>query len=274
MNEKDPKPSQSPPPAKQAETLEDAVYVSSLVEGNKALRGTNPLVTLSSSILIYAALAGGIWFLTTQTETGKKVVKKTMGIDLTEQDEDKIIDDELPPPPPPPPVPVAVPLREEIKDAPPPPPITDQEIIPDEAPKELPTRDYSTAFGAVQSESTAGSGLGAIGGVGPVAPAGPVQQASSSTTVHDFAYNMPTITHRPPEPPYPPMARAARVSGVVEVEVTIGTDGVPTNVRAISGPQQLRQHAVNYAMRWRFEPARMEGQAVQAMFRIKMTFRL
>jgi protein TonB len=267
MNQKDPKPSQSPP----AETLEDSVYRASLSEGNKALKGSNPLVTIPTTIVMYVALSYGVFYITTKTEVGKKVLRETMGIDLTDEP-DKIVDDEAPPPPPPPPAPVAVQLREEIKDAPPPPPITDQEVIPDEAPRELPTKDYSTAFGSTQADAGSGSGIGTIGGVGPSTAVGPVggTGGASATTVHDFAYNPPAITHQPPKPTYPPLAKAARIKGRVVVEVTIGTNGAPTAAHAVSGPQQLRQASVDHAMKFRWEPARMEGQAVQARFFINI----
>ncbi|MDR0499135.1 MAG: hypothetical protein LBH03_05305, partial [Holophagales bacterium] len=121
----DTKPSPSPPAAKQAETLEDAVYRPSLSEDNKALRGTNPMVAIPTALLTYGCVAALIFYVATQTEAGKQVVKKTIGIDISE-DSSKEKEEEPPPPPPAPAAPAAPPVKIEIKDAPPPPPITGQ----------------------------------------------------------------------------------------------------------------------------------------------------
>ncbi|MDR2697866.1 MAG: hypothetical protein LBB40_05260, partial [Holophagales bacterium] len=146
-----PKVSKSPPAAKPAETLEDAVYKPSLSDDNSALRGTNPLIAVPTALLTYACVAALIFIVATKTEVGKQAVKKTIGIDLTDDSKDK--EEEPPPPPPPmPAAPVAPPLKVEIKDPPPPPP-TGQEVVPDTAPKEIPKVDYSTAYAAKPGES-------------------------------------------------------------------------------------------------------------------------
>ena len=51
------------------------------------------------------------------------------------------------------------------------------------------------------------------------------------------------------EPTYPELAREARVSGTVVVEVFIGPLGNVTSARAISGPQLPSMNSV--AMKWR-----------------------
>jgi len=268
----DPKSSPSPPAAKSAETLEDAVYKPSLTGDNSAIRGTNPLIAVPTAIITYACVSFLVYIAVTQTEVGKQVLKQTTSIDLTDDSKEK--EEELPPPPPPaPPAPAAPPLKVEIKDAPPPPPITNQETVPDTAPKEIPKVDYSTAFAAKPGETYVGAGaIGGTGGggagLGNIAGHG----ASSSATVHDFSYSDIVKTFQPPLPPYPPMAKAARVEGVVRVELIIGTDGVPTSARALSGPTMLHAHATNYALKWRFQPAIMDGHPVTAKFFIDMRF--
>lgn len=56
------------------------------------------------------------------------------------------------------------------------------------------------------------------------------------------------------KPQYPREALAQKVAGVVIVETTIGVDGIPTDVRAISGPELLRQAAVDAIKQWRWDP--------------------
>jgi protein TonB len=269
MSNNDPKPSKAQPPPQRVETLEDAIYKPTLSEDNSALKGTNPLVAIPTTILTYTAIAFIIFFVATKTEAGKKALEKTMGIVL---DDEKPPEEDLPPPPPPPPPPaVVVPTRVEVKDMPPPPPVTDQEVVPDEAPKELPKIDYSLAY-AGKSDS-AGTNLGQVGGV-PGAGTGPGQVGGGAAVVHDFDYREMVVTFQPPTPPYPKMAQAARIQGTVMLEMVIGTDGAPTTVSIISGHPHLQSHAIEYAKKWRFKPALVDGHPVTARFQLRLNFTL
>jgi TonB family protein len=53
-------------------------------------------------------------------------------------------------------------------------------------------------------------------------------------------------------PTYPPIARAARVSGEVGLDITLAPDGTANTVEVESGPAMLRQAAVDSATRSRF----------------------
>ena len=55
-------------------------------------------------------------------------------------------------------------------------------------------------------------------------------------------------------PAYPPIAMAARVWGDVILSVTLATDGTAESVTVDSGPQMLRQAAVDSAKGSRFQP--------------------
>jgi bla regulator protein BlaR1 len=82
------------------------------------------------------------------------------------------------------------------------------------------------------------------------------------------------IKYQPPPPAYPKAARERRIEGVVEVKITIGTDGVPTSAKAIAGPTELRSTAENYAKDWRFEPFLEKGKPVKVSFMLNMPFKL
>jgi len=271
MSNKGPKPSKTQPPAQRVETLEDAIYKPSLSENNSALRGTNPLIAVPTTILTYSAIALVIFFVATKTEAGRKALEKTIGVVL---DDEKPPEEDLPPPPPPPPPPaVVVPTRVEIKDMPPPPPVTDQEVVPDEAPKELPKVDYSLSF-AGKSDS-ASVGLGQVGGVPGGAGTGPgVVGGTGTAVVHDFDVKDMEITFRPPLPPYPKMAQMARIQGTVVLEMVVSTDGVPTTISVISGHPHLQSHAIEFAKKYRFKPALIDGHPVSARFRLSLNFNL
>lgn len=63
-----------------------------------------------------------------------------------------------------------------------------------------------------------------------------------------------------PKPPYPALARAARASGTVIVQVTVDESGRVTEARAISGHPLLRAAAEQAARQARFSPTNLAGQ--------------
>jgi TonB family protein len=75
------------------------------------------------------------------------------------------------------------------------------------------------------------------------------------------------------EPPvYPPIAMAARVSGDVDLKITLRPDGTPESVQAESGPQMLKQAAVDSASRSRFQLA--SGDHAEASYQLVYRFAL
>jgi protein TonB len=218
----------------------------------------------------YAVFGGFAWFLATQTQVGKQVVKATVGIDLQEQEDAP----PPPPPPPPPPAPAARPAAPKVeqKDTPPPPPINpNQDVVPEIAPRDIPKQDLSMAYAGQQGQ-VGGSGPAVAGG--GVGGTGMAVAGSSSTRVVDFDFSQIKIKYQPPAPPYPPLAKIAKIQGTVVVEITVGLDGVPIKAVALEGPPQLRPTAESYAMQWKFEPAMLNGQPQTARFKLTMPFKL
>ena len=66
-----------------------------------------------------------------------------------------------------------------------------------------------------------------------------------------------------PNPEYPAVARQARASGTVTVQVTIDEDGGVVSARAISGHPLLQAAAVTAARQARFSPTKLSGQSVK-----------
>jgi TonB family protein len=71
-------------------------------------------------------------------------------------------------------------------------------------------------------------------------------------------------------PKYPPLARAARISGSVIVDVDVDAVGVVTSVRLVQGHPLLRDASKDAATRFRFQPA--ENKSVRTA-RLAFTFR-
>ncbi len=77
-------------------------------------------------------------------------------------------------------------------------------------------------------------------------------------------------------PEYPPLARRRGLEGVVEVELSVNTDGLVTaaTVRDGSGHELLDAAALRAARAWTFEPARVDDTAVATTIRRRLRFTL
>jgi TonB family protein len=64
-------------------------------------------------------------------------------------------------------------------------------------------------------------------------------------------------------PVYPPTAKKMKVTGKVEVEITISEAGLVIEAKAISGQLVLRSAAVEAARKWIFKPAILNGAPVR-----------
>ena len=67
------------------------------------------------------------------------------------------------------------------------------------------------------------------------------------------ARRQPKVVHEV-KPRYPPDAMSAKISGTVEVEATVGTDGTVTDVRMLRSIPGLDEAAMDAVRQWRFEP--------------------
>ena len=76
------------------------------------------------------------------------------------------------------------------------------------------------------------------------------------------------------EPEYPAMARQVRMSGTVQLDVTIDAGGTVEKTQVISGNALLSGSAISAVKRWRFTPFQAEGKACRAITRINFSFKL
>jgi TonB family protein len=90
----------------------------------------------------------------------------------------------------------------------------------------------------------------------------------------EMSFKQIRVKHQPEAPAYPADAKAARIQGTVVVVLVIDPQGKVQEAKAISGPEELRTCAVDYAKAWEFEPAMVKGKPVSARFKLTMPFRL
>ncbi|MCM3871737.1 MAG: TonB family protein [Pyrinomonadaceae bacterium] len=92
-------------------------------------------------------------------------------------------------------------------------------------------------------------------------PASTPEAAGKRAPISGGVLNGKAITL--PRPEYPADARAARVGGVVVVQITVDEYGNVISARAVSGNQMLHQVCVNAANQARFAPTFLMGEAVK-----------
>lgn len=106
----------------------------------------------------------------------------------------------------------------------------------------------------------------------PEAPASNANANRATTGVPQPRREPRLVERKTPE--YSGAARAARITGTVEVRFTIDRAGRPTNVQAISGPGALRGAAEAAVREWRYEPAVENGAPVPTNTSVRFSFGL
>lgn len=135
--------------------------------------------------------------------------------------------------------------------------------------------DSNTAFtgGPVGTGTGGGTGTGTGGNIVKMdEPPPPPPVKKPAATVSGGVLNGKAISL--PKPPYPPIAKTARASGTVTVQVTIDENGNVISASAVSGHPLLRAAAVSAARQARFTPTKLSGQPVKVTGVINYNFGL
>lgn len=149
-------------------------------------------------------------------------------------------------------------------------PPTEVTEVPTDPPATLPTRNafFDSVARLDPAQPPAPVGVGTINGTAPSGEAAPGGHVVSMELTQ-------LQVLRQVAPGYPPLARLARRQGSVVLLMTIDTQGVPVDVKLISSPDpSLAGEAERAARLWRFAPALLNGQPVNAQFRLTLNFRL
>lgn len=121
-----------------------------------------------------------------------------------------------------------------------------------------------------------GTGTGTGGGTGPTvamdSPPPPPPPKKVAAVVSGGVLNGKAISL--PKPGYPPIAKTARASGTVTVQVMIDENGNVISASAVSGHPLLRAAAVAAARGARFTPTKLSGQPVKVTGVINYNFAL
>jgi TonB family protein len=112
---------------------------------------------------------------------------------------------------------------------------------------------------------TSGSGLAGAPPPPPPPPEAPVRVGGSVK---------PPAKIRDVNPVYPEEARAARVQGVVILEIVVDTLGQVSSARVLRGIPLLENAAVDAVRQWLFEPTHLNGVPVPIIMTVTVNFTL
>ena len=167
-------------------------------------------------------------------------------------------------------IPIYVPKHAEILVAPPPDVATGGSVI-----------------GGMDTADGGGSGSrilkGILGGDATPPPRAPVVAVTRSPEppppapiirVRAGGRVQPAALLRRVEPVYPQIAKQMRVSGAVELEGVIGTDGHIRELRVVSGHPLLTRAALDAVSQWTYAPTRLNSDLVEVITTITVIFHL
>jgi protein TonB len=157
---------------------------------------------------------------------------------------------------------------------------TTQQSPPDVAGAVKGNRDYIAPSGPTLPGAT-GTGGGGGGGGGtavdvgeppPPAPKPTPEPPKRTAPISGGVLNGKAVSL--PKPAYPAVAKAARQTGTVTVQVTIDENGSVISARAVGGPPLLQAAAVQAAYGAKFSPTKLSGQPVKVTGVITYNFQL
>ena len=142
-------------------------------------------------------------------------------------------------------------------------------------------RGVTTVLGTSDSNAAAplpagpGSGTGIVAGptkveIADTPPPPEPKPTPRATPISGGVLNGKAISL--PKPAYPPIAKAARASGTVVVQVLIDENGNVVSAHAVSGHPLLQGAAVGAARQAKFSPTKLSGQPVKVTGVIQYNF--
>lgn len=151
--------------------------------------------------------------------------------------------------------------------------------IPRHAPEAPGAEEPSIDVGPGDRENSLGPGRGGpivIGRdddpFGSKVPPPPPERNPASSPVRRSESVMEASLIRRVQPLYPAVAKAMRLSGVVQLRAIIGSDGTMRQVEVLSGNEILARSAVAAVREWRYRPTMLNGEAVEVETLITVKF--
>jgi protein TonB len=107
----------------------------------------------------------------------------------------------------------------------------------------------------------------------PTPPPPPVPSVKASPYRQGGKVQPASLIHQV-NPVYPQIARQTRVQGVIVMEAIISKEGSVENLRVVSGHPLLFQAAIDAVKQWKYRAATLNGEPVDVITTITVTFTL
>ena len=157
-------------------------------------------------------------------------------------------------------------------------------MIPDQLPNRIPAPGEEPPP-ITFSVEILGSGLGTTGGsladaggigsmlhsIAPAVPPPPPPLPVRQPTVIGGKVQEAKLIHKV-APIYPEIARRARISGLVVLEVTIDEEGNVTGWKTQRGHPVLVEAAVQAVKQWKYSPTLLNGEPLQVVSTVNINF--
>jgi TonB family protein len=98
------------------------------------------------------------------------------------------------------------------------------------------------------------------------------QKPPAPQAIHVDPDTQKALLIRQPKPAYPPLAKQARISGVVRLDVTIARDGTVSKVEVASGHPLLVPAALEAVRLWTYKPTLVNGAPVEVITIVDVSF--
>ena len=100
------------------------------------------------------------------------------------------------------------------------------------------------------------------------------EDSSGKPSITDADVTPPRLNYSP-NPKYPPDARAAGHQGTSILSLTVGTDGLPRNIKIVRRlDEELDDSAIAAVSTWQYQPASKRGEPVEVEIHARVRFRL
>jgi TonB family protein len=130
----------------------------------------------------------------------------------------------------------------------------------------------SSTFGGADLEGLGSNGGNVIASVFGSGNNGPKVKAEALTKINISSGVAAGMLVHKTTPQYPGIAKLAHVSGTVVVQATVSKAGTIANLHVITGPDMLRQAALDAVKSWRYRPYLLNGEPVEVETTVSVVF--
>jgi len=138
------------------------------------------------------------------------------------------------------------------------------------------SRTYSSDSGAAEAAAPTVDSGGSDGGLSAIASSSvvppPSEEQEAPVRIRVGGAIKPPRLLSSVLPVYPAVARETGIEGDVVIDTTIDKTGKVTGMKVVSGNAMLRQAALDALRQWKYEPSKLNGEAVPVQLTVTIKF--